>query len=527
MIDGAGCFKITKKDHASLDIVMKMTDKHCLFQIKQKFGGSVKLRSGINWLRYRVHHKKGLLDLINSVNGEIRNPIRLLEFNKICEKYSIPLIQASELTYYNGWLSGFFDSIGSINLDQDSTNSKNLLFTLPHRNNLLLTLLKELYGGSLEVSKEKYTWIVNKTHEIKELLDYFNKCPSRSSKHIQLKAIKKYLELKYLKANLAGPNTILGKTWSKFLIKFNSRSYSTSNVKQLTPLNPYWITGFSDAEGCFSISFKKTKSSKVGYYIRPSFIIHLDAKDYSLLEKIKLYFGVGYISKGDKNTFYYGVSSLSDLNEIIIPHFLKYHLITQKQIDFKLFKHVIDLINLKEHLTLEGIIKIVSIRSSINKGLSETLKIDFPDVKPFPKPLYEFSPVDPNWIVGFVDGEANFSIDIYKDKTKTGFTSKLTFQITQHKRDTILIERFLELFDCGIIKTVEETAIRFIVTKFNDIDLIIIPFFKKFSLEGTKLLNFEDFCKAAEIMRSKGHLTLDGLENIKKIKAGMNTGREN
>ena len=105
--------------------------------------------------------------------------------------------------FWMGWLSGFFDSIGSINLNQDSTDSKNLLLiTLSHKNNLLLTLLKDLYGGSLEVSKEKYTWIVNKTHEIKQLLDYFNNCPSRSSKHIQLKGIKKYLELKKLKANL-------------------------------------------------------------------------------------------------------------------------------------------------------------------------------------------------------------------------------------------------------------------------------------------------------------------------------------
>lgn len=101
LIDGDGCFQLSKKGYASLEIVMETRDKHCLYQVKQKFGGSVKLRSGVKWLRYRLHHKKGLLDLINAVNGQIRNPVRLLQLNKICESYNIPFILPSPLTYEN------------------------------------------------------------------------------------------------------------------------------------------------------------------------------------------------------------------------------------------------------------------------------------------------------------------------------------------------------------------------------------------------------------------------------------------
>jgi len=43
-----GCFQLSKKGYASLEIVMETRDKHCLYLIKQKFGGSVKLRSGVN-----------------------------------------------------------------------------------------------------------------------------------------------------------------------------------------------------------------------------------------------------------------------------------------------------------------------------------------------------------------------------------------------------------------------------------------------------------------------------------------------
>jgi hypothetical protein len=81
---------------------MELKDKHCLYQIKNKFGGSVKLRAGFNHLRYRLHHKEGLLKLIYAVNGLIRNPVRLNQLNKIGKKYDINILQSSPLTYNNG-----------------------------------------------------------------------------------------------------------------------------------------------------------------------------------------------------------------------------------------------------------------------------------------------------------------------------------------------------------------------------------------------------------------------------------------
>lgn len=254
LIDGSGSFKITKKGIVSLDIVLKITDKHCLYLIKQKFGGSVKLRSGLKWLRFRVHHKKGLLDLINAVNGEIRNPVRLLQLNKICEKYNITLAQPSLLTYNNGWLSGFFDSLGSVELIQNSVDqpldsSTSLVITISHTNQYLLNPLIDLYGGAIEVSNKNFTWKVSiNPHGGKELtllLDYFKLCPARSTKHVQLKTIKQYLELKILKAHKATQNSILGKSWIKFQNKFNSRSYSS--LTHSTPLDPWYLTGLVDA----------------------------------------------------------------------------------------------------------------------------------------------------------------------------------------------------------------------------------------------------------------------------------------
>ena len=79
---------------------------------------------------------------------------------------------------------------------------------------------------------------------------------------------------------------------------------------------------------------------------------------------------MGTILAQGKNSVQYRVSSLKDLNEKIIPHFDKYPLLTKKKADFILFKQIINLINLKEHLTLEGLQKILSIKGSLNLGLS-------------------------------------------------------------------------------------------------------------------------------------------------------------
>ncbi len=53
LIDGDGSFILSKKGYASLEITMDIRDEHCLYLIKQKYGGSVKLRSGSKSLRYR------------------------------------------------------------------------------------------------------------------------------------------------------------------------------------------------------------------------------------------------------------------------------------------------------------------------------------------------------------------------------------------------------------------------------------------------------------------------------------------
>ena len=102
LIDGDGQFQITKKGFGSFKIIMNIKDKSLLYEIKHKYGGYVKSISGSNSLKYKLQNTKGLINLITDVNGLIRNPIRMLQLNRICLKYNVNLLEPKPLTYYNG-----------------------------------------------------------------------------------------------------------------------------------------------------------------------------------------------------------------------------------------------------------------------------------------------------------------------------------------------------------------------------------------------------------------------------------------
>lgn len=87
------------------------------------------------------------------------------------------------------------------------------------------------------------------------------------------------------------------------------------------------------------------------------------------------------------------------------------------------------------------------------------------------------------------------------------------------------MKSLIEYLNCGhCIKLSNYNHVNFVVTKFDDIQEKIIPFFKKYPIYGIKALDFADFCKVAELMKKKAHLS-EGFDLICKIKKGMNKER--
>ncbi len=315
------------------------------------------------------------------------------------------------------------------------------------------------------------------------------------------------------------------------LLVNNIKYYSTSSINDSRENNtnliidPNFLTGFTDAEGSFVLSITKSDNVKSGWVIKPRFSISLHKKDRFVLEAIKNYLGVGEIYTQGTDSIQYRVFSIKDL-QLVIDHFDKYPLISQKFGDYSLFKQAYLLLINKEHLTPEGLLKIIAIRASINNGLSESLKEAFPGIIPVMRPeRNNISIYNPQWLAGFTSGEGSFGVKVRKAKENSKAFIELIFQINQHVRDKQLMACIAEYLECGKIYKHSLNAVVYRVSKTSNLNEKVIPFFIKYPVLGIKALDFKDFCSLAELISNKAHYTEEGLEKIISIKANMNTRR--
>lgn len=308
-------------------------------------------------------------------------------------------------------------------------------------------------------------------------------------------------------------------------------SYFTPTTGGEFKLNPWFITGFVDAEGSFTITVIKDPRYKAGYRVEFIFSISLHKKDLAILMLIQAYFGgfgkIKLATTKDKASFV--LRSRKQITEVLLPHFDLFPLITQKQADYILFKQAFELIlNNDGDLTLKGLIEIVAIKSKINLGLSDKLRVTFPVIPSVLRPLI-VNPVIPSpyWIAGFTSGEGCFYVKVSESSTtKSGSQVQLFFYITQHVRDKYLLVQLISFFGGGRYHDIKGKGwASYECTRFSDIISIIIPFFREYLIVGVKRQDFEDWCKIAKLMEANSHQTAEGVAEIVKIKQGMNKFR--
>jgi hypothetical protein len=75
------------------------------------------------------------------------------------------------------------------------------------------------------------------------------------------------------------------------------------------------------------------------------------------------------IVKNGKSSVVFPVQSIKALKGVIIPHFNKYNLLTQKREDFRMFSSVVDILYYGQHKTEKGLNKILSYKASISKDI--------------------------------------------------------------------------------------------------------------------------------------------------------------
>ena len=266
----------------------------------------------------------------------------------------------------------------------------------------------------------------------------------------------------------------------------------------------------------------------MGWRVQLKFQIGLHTKDLNILYQLQQYLGdIGSIHLArTRDIVNYSTDSKEDLNKLII-HLEECPFLTQKAADFLLFKQAVKPVKNKAHLTVEGLNQIINIKASMNLGLSNLLKSEFDGYIAVERPVINYNVIlDPNWISGFVSAEGNFDVRIPSTNNKLGYRIQLRFRISQHSRNLKLMEKIVEYFGSGkIYKYGGKSAVSLTIVGFTDITNTIIPFFNKNPIIGIKLYDYIDWCKIHSLMINRSHLTVEGINSIRKIKSGMNKGR--
>jgi hypothetical protein len=78
-------------------------------------------------------------------------------------------------------------------------------------------------------------------------------------------------------------------------------------------INPHWIVGFIDGEGCFHVSVSKNNSMKLGYQVTLEFSITQHIRDKKLMEKLIKFFGCGYVINDTPTKLQYRIRNKKDL----------------------------------------------------------------------------------------------------------------------------------------------------------------------------------------------------------------------
>jgi hypothetical protein len=239
----------------------------------------------------------------------------------------------NEEEYIKMFWVGLMDGDGSIQVNH--WKSKYLEFRLVIKlsniitNYNMLIKIAKVIGGSVRVTgkTKDVIWVVNNRETIKEIIKIFDSYPLLTSRKIcQLEFLKKYLL-----NNSESVNNLI----NNYLSDRNSKYINQPSVINSNPLINLvnfptffngWISGFIEAEGCFSIRKKNNHSFSIG-----------QNDDYYLINGIKNFFNIKNIIRKPSHNFYFLEVYKKEKLNYIVKHFNNYPLLGEKAQSLKIF----------------------------------------------------------------------------------------------------------------------------------------------------------------------------------------------
>lgn len=304
-----------------------------------------------------------LLSLINKnlfsnivLNNVLVNNIliknRGFEFNAFYEKYNeLKPLNKKPSKEFLEWFIGFFEGDGSFILAKRGDIS--LCIVESEKDKEILEYIKTTLnmGNVIQDSKKNKTlkWVVNKQRDINLLCLILN-------------------------GNLVLPIRLI--KFSQFLGKLNEKKLKNNediiilkNNVILPRLNDHWLSGFTDAEGCFTISILSNSTS---YRIRYILSQKYEANKYVLVHILSLFNKIGDKNIGSiephtiEDNWELRINGLNN-NLVILNYFDNYPLLSKKKESYIKFKELCLLIKEKKHLIPSERIRLIKLSKLINK----------------------------------------------------------------------------------------------------------------------------------------------------------------
>ncbi len=288
-----------------------------------------------------------------------------------------------------------------------------------------------------------------------------------------------------------------------------------------------WFSGFTQSDGCFTISFEKRKT---GLFIRPKpiFVLTQDISELELFKKLQQHLAIGYITKNKINVSLY-VTSLSQIEKVLFPIFDKHPLKYGKLKSYLVFKQIVNKMLNKEHLKLKGLLEIIDAGYFMNKetstrtaeskeNLIEYLKdkhgllptIPSMSEKEEKKPFFNQEGLTLDFVTGLIDGDGSFNVSFqYKPYRRV----RVNFTVVQETSSKEVLNELKTFFGCGNVYDLPSSA----SYQVENVDLIlnnIVPKLNGVIFNTQKSEHYETIVKVSNIIKTKGYKSDDALKEI-------------
>ena len=273
------------------------------------------------------------------------------------------------------WFRGFVDGEWSFMILK---NRDNFIFNFSiglhvDDTNVLYFIQKHLGIGSIKIKGKASYFTVTKQKEVLKIIEIFKKSHLNTTKHLNFLAFSQGFDL-YVGSEKRKKNIELKKKIENISNSMNKKRLDFNMPKNHIIISRYWLLGFIEGEGSFSI---QRRDYKLIFSLAQSEI------DLILLLEIKNFFySIATNSSSQSNSISfssskryansrYSVINLTIHNKdfianVLIPFFDSMVFISKKVLDFKDWKSIYQLKESGQHYSQEGIKVIDLILSQMN-----------------------------------------------------------------------------------------------------------------------------------------------------------------